>query len=58
MLNISLPPDLEEYVKAKVRSGEYLCMSEMVVDSLYLLQDRDTLREIKLERLRKETPLV
>jgi len=54
MLNISLPPDMEEFVKIKVRSGEYTCVSEVVHDSLYLLHDRDTLRQIKLERLRKD----
>jgi antitoxin ParD1/3/4 len=49
-----LPDDLEEYVKAKAQSGEYLIAAQVVVDALYLLQNRDTLRQIKLERLRKE----
>jgi len=54
MLTVSLPPDLEEYVTAKMQSGNYLCVSEVFVHALYLLQDEDTLRQIKLERLRKE----
>lgn len=53
-LNISLPPDLEEWVKAKVQSGQYNSVSEVIHHGLYLMQDQDTLRQIKLERLRKE----
>lgn len=57
MLTISLPPDLEEYVTAKMQSGNYLCISQVVVRALYLMQDEDTLRQIKLERLRKEVAI-
>jgi len=57
MLTVSLPPDLEEYVTAKMQSGNYLCVSEVIVRALYLLQDEDTLRQIKLERLRKEVAI-
>lgn len=53
-LKILLPPDLEEWVKAKVQSGQYNSVSEVIHHGLYLLQDQDTLRQIKLERLRKE----
>ncbi len=53
-LKISLPPDLEEWVKAKVQSGQYNSVSEVIHYGLYLLQDQDTLRQIKLERLRKD----
>lgn len=53
-LRIVLPPDLEEWVKAKVQSGQYNSVSEVIHHALYLLQDQDTLRQIKLERLRKE----
>jgi len=35
--NISLPPDLEEYVDAKVASGEYAHASEVVRDGLRLM---------------------
>jgi antitoxin ParD1/3/4 len=57
MLTVSLPPDLEEYVTAKMQSGNYLCVSEVFVHALYLLQNEDTLRQIKLERLRKEVAI-
>ncbi len=54
MMTVSLPAEMEEFVNAKVRSGEYPCVSELVHYSLYLLQDRDALRQIKMERLRKD----
>jgi antitoxin ParD1/3/4 len=57
MLTFSLPSDLEEYVTAKVQSGEYFCAAEVIVHGLYLLQDQDTLRQIKLDRLRKEVAI-
>ncbi len=53
-MTVSLPAEMEEFVNAKVRSGEYPCVSEVVFHGLFLLQDRDTLRQIKLERLRKD----
>ena len=40
-----------------MQSGNYLCISEVIVRALYLLQDEDTLRQIKLERLRKEVAI-
>ena len=45
ILNISLPPDLEEWVKAKVQSGQYNSVSEAVHHGLYLMQDQDALRK-------------
>jgi len=35
--NISLPPDLEEYIDAKVASGEYAHASEVVREGIRLL---------------------
>ena len=47
--NISLPPDLEAYVEAKVDSGEYAHASEVVRDGLRLLMQQEA---EKLEWLR------
>lgn len=47
--NISLPPDLEAYIDAKVVSGEYAHASEVVRDGIRLLMQRET---EKLEWLR------
>ena len=47
--NVSLPPDLEEYIDAKVASGEYAHASEVVRDALRLLRQHEA---EKLEWLR------
>ena len=47
--NISLPPELEQYVDAKVESGEYAHASEVVRDGLRLLMRQEA---EKLEWLR------
>ncbi len=52
-LNVSLTPQLEEMVKAKVSSGMYNSASELIRDALRLLDERDQVRELRLEALRK-----
>lgn len=37
-LNVSLTPELEEYISSKVESGTYATASEVVRDGLRLLQ--------------------
>ena len=56
-MTATLPDDLEEYVKAKVQNGDYSCISDVIRAGLSLLEDHDTLRQIKLERLRKEVAI-
>ena len=53
-MNVSLPPELEEFVHAKVKSGRCLSESDVVQEALRLLEERDRLREIRLETLRQE----
>lgn len=52
-LNVSLTPQLEELVKAKVSSGMYNSASELVREALRLLDERDQVREMQLQALRK-----
>lgn len=52
-LNVSLTPQLEELVKAKVSSGMYNSASELVREALRLLDERDQVREMRLAALRK-----
>ncbi len=40
-LSITLPNDMADAVKAKVRSGEYATESEVIRDGLRALQSRD-----------------
>ena len=53
-MNISLTPHLENLVKSKVESGLYNSASEVMRDALRLLEERDSLRQIRVEELRRE----
>lgn len=53
-MNISLNPHFEELIKNKVESGLYNSVSEVIREALRLLEERDQLRELRLEELRRE----
>lgn len=53
-MNISLTPHLEELVKSKIDSGLYNSASEVMLDALRLLDERDQLRKLRLDELRHE----
>ena len=53
-MNISLNPHFEELVKGKVESGLYNSASEVMREALRLLEERDQLRDLRLEELRRE----
>ncbi len=49
-MNVSLTPELEQYIRTKVESGRYLSASEVVREALRLLEQK----EKRLEELRVE----
>jgi antitoxin ParD1/3/4 len=53
-MNISLNPHFEEMIKTKVESGLYNSVSEVIREALRLLEERDQVRELRLEELRRE----
>ena len=53
-MNVSLTDELEKFVHAKVASGMYLSASEVVREALRLLAERDRVKELRLEELRRE----
>ena len=53
-MKISLNPHFEELVKGKVESGLYNSASEVMREALHLLEERDRLRDLRLEELRRE----
>jgi antitoxin ParD1/3/4 len=53
-MNVSLTPELEQYVSGKVRSGLYHSASEVIREGLRLLKEKDDVRQKKLEDLRRE----
>lgn len=53
MMTIALPSELEGLVNAKIQSGQYHSAGEVIREGLRLLEEKDALRQIKLEQLRK-----
>ncbi len=53
-MNVSLTPQLEDYVKQKVANGMYNSASEVMREALRLLEERDAFQAMKLEALRKD----
>ena len=56
-MNISLTPELEKLVNEKVKSGLYNSASEVIRESLRLLQEQDMLKQIRRDELRREIML-
>jgi len=53
-MNVSLTPELDEWINQKVKSGFYKSSSEVVRDSLRLLRNQEEQRLAMLEDLRHE----
>lgn len=53
-MNVSLTPELEQFIERKVKSGRYNTASEVVRESLRLLEREDELRLLKYEELKRE----
>ena len=53
-MNVSLTAEFENIINQKVQGGFYNSASEVVREGLRLLQQRDEMREMKLEALRRE----
>ena len=56
-VNISLTTELEQLVNEKVASGMYHSASEVIREGLRLLMERDELRRIQIEELRRDIML-
>ncbi len=53
-MNVSLTPDLEKFVSAKVESGRYNSASEVVREALRLLEEYDQTRAAQLAEFNGE----
>lgn len=53
-MNVSLTAELEGFVKAKVSTGMYGSVSEVVREALRLMEARDAMQAMKLDALRQE----
>jgi len=50
-MNVSITPELEEFVQAKVKSGMYQSASELFREALRLLAERDELHRRRIEAM-------
>lgn len=53
-MNVSLTPELQKFVIAKVESGRYNSASEVVREALRLLEEHDQNRAAQLAEFNKE----
>ena len=53
-MNVSLTPELENFVHTKVTAGRYASASEVVREALRLLEDREQARAAELEEFHSE----
>lgn len=53
-MNVNLGPQWEAFVAESIGSGRYLSASEVVREGLRLLQEREDLRQARLQQLRNE----
>lgn len=52
-MQVTIPPELEAYVEARVARGDYANLEELVKDSIRLLEKVDALAQRKFEELRE-----
>ena len=53
-MNVHLTPQLETLVQNKVKTGRYNSASEVVREALRLFEDRERIRELQIQELRKK----
>ena len=53
-MNVSLTPELEQYVSANVESGRYNSASEVVREALRLLEEQEQVRAARLGEFNQE----
>jgi antitoxin ParD1/3/4 len=53
-MNVSLTPELEQYVQEKVKSGMYYSASEVIREGLRLLQEKDEMHQFRLQQLQQD----
>ena len=52
-MNIHLTPELDQLVQSKVKTGRYNSASEVVREALRLLEERDQIRQLRFQEMRR-----
>ncbi len=53
-MNVSLTPELEQFVQTRVRSGRYNSASEVIREAVRLLEEQERVRAAQLAEFQKE----
>ena len=53
-MNVSLTPELEQFIQTKVQTGRYNSASEVVREALRLLEEQEVARATQLAEFNKE----
>jgi antitoxin ParD1/3/4 len=53
-MNVSLTPELNQFVTSKLESGLYTSASEVVREALRLLEERDRMRSAQIDSFNRE----
>ncbi|KAF3885161.1 MULTISPECIES: type II toxin-antitoxin system ParD family antitoxin [Nostocales] len=53
-MNLSLTPELEQFVQNQVESGKYASQEEVVLAALHILADRERIYKGRFEELQQE----
>lgn len=53
-MNVSLTAELETFVQKRVESGRYQTASEVVREALRLLEEKELVKSVRLEKLRAD----
>jgi antitoxin ParD1/3/4 len=53
-VNVSLTPELSEFMRKQVRSGRFQSSSEVVREALRSMEERESLRSIAVRELRRQ----
>ena len=56
-MNVSLIPELEQFIQSQVESGKYTSADEVILAGIRLLEERDRIYKNRFEELRQEVML-
>lgn len=56
-MNVSLTPELEQFIQNQVESGKYTSADEVILAGIRLLEERDRIYKGRFEELRQEIGL-
>ena len=53
-MNVSLAPELEQFILSQVQSGKYTSADEVIMASIKLLEERERIYKGRFEELKRE----